>query len=313
MLLILTSKSDLAADFLIADLIDRSLPYFRLNSEEIAHLDTAFSANRGSVLRRLAQGQRSIDLADVSSVWYRRAIQPAPHSVSSAEQRFVVGELRHLVTGLVLDPSARWVNPIDRVYVAEHKLYQLQVAQRLGFRIPRTLVSSDAVELAEFVRANDGGTICKPIFHGLFVDGEERYAVYTRRVSSDHFSSAALEACPVLLQEEVPRDVDVRATFVGDRCFVANVHSDSSSVDWRDPRVDSQYSKSELSQNDEQRCRTMLRELGLHYGAFDFVRTPDGDLVFLEVNPTGEWAWLENELGFPIRQAFVDLLYEDES
>ena len=53
----------------------------------------------------------------------------------------------------------------------------------------------------------------------------------------------------------------------------------------------------------------MLQTLGLVYGAFDFIRTPRGEDVFLEVNPTGEWAWLENSLGFPMRDAFVELFY----
>ena len=53
----------------------------------------------------------------------------------------------------------------------------------------------------------------------------------------------------------------------------------------------------------------MLYDLGLVYGAFDFIRTPDDDLVFLEVNPTGEWAWLEDQLGFPMRDAFIHLFY----
>lgn len=60
------------------------------------------------------------------------------------------------------------------------------------------------------------------------------------------------------------------------------------------------YSESSLSEEMKSKCRAMLDMLGLLYGAFDFVRTPEGDLVFLEVNPTGEWAWLEDRLGFPM-------------
>ena len=53
----------------------------------------------------------------------------------------------------------------------------------------------------------------------------------------------------------------------------------------------------------------MLNELGLNYGAFDFVRAVNGELVFLEVNPTGEWAWLEHRLQFPMREAFIDTFF----
>jgi glutathione synthase/RimK-type ligase-like ATP-grasp enzyme len=53
----------------------------------------------------------------------------------------------------------------------------------------------------------------------------------------------------------------------------------------------------------------MLSILNLQYGAFDFIEKPDGELVFLEINPTGEWAWLENALGYPMRSAFIELFY----
>ena len=115
--------------------------------------------------------------------------------------------------------------------------------------------------------------------------------------------------CPVLLQEQIPKRTDVRATFIGSTCFVADIESDPSVVDWRNPAASAKYFASTLSDEIEQMCRTMLEELGLHYGAFDFVRTPDDELVFLEINPTGEWAWLEDRLGFQMRDAFIKLFF----
>jgi len=56
-------------------------------------------------------------------------------------------------------------------------------------------------------------------------------------------------------------------------------------------------------------CAQMLARLDLVSGAFDFIVSRDGDWFFLEVNPTGEWAWLEEFLGLPIRDAFIEVLY----
>jgi hypothetical protein len=169
MLLILTSDKDLTADFLIVELISRDLPYFRLNAEELTTADFTFSISESGVRRELALGQRSVCLDDVTAVWYRRAIQPSPITeLPPAERLFVAGELRHLATGLVLSPGVTWVNPIDRVSVAEHKLFQLQIARQVGFRVPRTLVSGDATALRKCAERNKTGTICKPIFHDMF-------------------------------------------------------------------------------------------------------------------------------------------------
>lgn len=310
MLLILTSDKDLTADFLIVELINRHLPYFRLNAEELTAADFTFSLDEEGLRRQVSVGSRTLDLSEVTAVWYRRAIQPGMiAALPAAERHFVAGELRHLAMGLVLNPNVNWVNPIDRVSVAELKLFQLQIARQLGFRVPRTLVSSDPIKLRIFAEENESGTICKPIFHGLFVDETASYSVYTRRVTPESIDAESVNNCPVLLQEEIPRSADVRATFIGSRCFVADIKGNGSIVDWRDPDLSVSYSESSLHPDIDAMCRAMLEKLGLKYGAFDFMRTPDGDLVFLEINPTGEWAWLEDRLGFPMRDAFIKLFY----
>jgi hypothetical protein len=310
MLLILTSDKDLTADFLIVELMERKLPYFRINSEELSQALYHFS---DSGTCRITVGPKSVDLAEVRAVWYRRSIYPVAFSGDSYSQRaFIAGELRHLAFGMIWNPNLLWVNPIDKVYVAEHKIYQLVTAKRLGFAIPRTIVSSNVKQLQEFVRSNPDGTICKPIYHGLFIDGPDSYSVYTRQVSAEHFDGKEDLDCPVLLQEKVTRECDLRITFIGRHCFAAAVRTPSPTVDWRDPVAAATFSPAEIDPTLEAKCRRMLSSLGLQYGAFDFIQRPDGEEVFLEVNPTGEWAWLENTLRFPMRSAFIDLFYGDQ-
>jgi glutathione synthase/RimK-type ligase-like ATP-grasp enzyme len=313
MLLILTSEKDLTADFLIVELINRELPYFRLNAEDLTKAEFTFSIASQGVRRELRLGTRHLDLREVDSVWYRRVIQPTPLAhLPIGERIFVAGELRHLAMGIVLNPDVIWVNPIDKVFIAEHKLYQLQIAREIGFRVPRTLVSCDPAQLRDFAATNRYGTICKPIFHGMFVDETSSYSIYTRRVTAEAIDAGSVRLCPAFFQEEIARSADVRATFIGPQCFVADVEGDESLVDWRDPDIDVRYSVSSLSDEVETMCRAMLQKLGLVYGAFDFVKTPEGEWIFLEVNPTGEWAWLENRLAFPMRDAFIQLFFGGE-
>ncbi|MCX2971922.1 ATP-dependent carboxylate-amine ligase, partial [Streptomyces sp. JHD 1] len=52
----------------------------------------------------------------------------------------------------------------------------------------------------------------------------------------------------------------------------------------------------------------MLKRLELPYGAFDFAVTPDGDWRFLEVNPSGQFGFVEQATGLPITAAIVDYL-----
>jgi glutathione synthase/RimK-type ligase-like ATP-grasp enzyme len=53
-----------------------------------------------------------------------------------------------------------------------------------------------------------------------------------------------------------------------------------------------------------------MSELGLVFGAVDFICTPAGEYVFLEVNPGGEWGMLERDLRLPISEAIAAALVE---
>ena len=269
MLLILTSDEDFAADYLIVKLVERHLPYFRLNSEELSQAKYTFALDDASATRKIVVGPRTLDFSAVTAVWYRRSIHPIlDTSLTPAERHFVTGELRHLAMGLVLNPEVVWVNPIDRVSVAEHKLYQLQIAARLGFHVPRTLVSADVDELRNFVSKNRLGTICKPIFHGMFFDGSSHNAVYTRRIDAEKLNDLNVGSYPILLQEEIARIADVRATFVGSHCFVADIVGDTSLVDWRDPNIVVNYTISSLDDTTLSLCRKNVEGVGLGVWSF---------------------------------------------
>ena len=233
MLLILTpSEEDLTAHFLDRRVkMNRHLPYFRLNSEDLITAEFTFSLNENGVRRDVCVASKTLDFDKVTAVWYRRTIQPSfMAALSPGERTFVAGELRHFATGLVLNSNVNWVNPIDRVSVAEHKLYQLQIARQLGFRVPRTLVSRNPVELRKFCERNEAGTICKPIFHGMFFDEISSYSVFTRRVTPESIDRRQRQACPVLLQEEIPRICGCSAHFYRSEVFCRPISRGDASL-----------------------------------------------------------------------------------
>ena len=52
----------------------------------------------------------------------------------------------------------------------------------------------------------------------------------------------------------------------------------------------------------------VVRGFGLRFCSADLVLTPDGRYVFLDLNPNGQWLWLEIEAGLPLSAAMADLL-----
>jgi glutathione synthase/RimK-type ligase-like ATP-grasp enzyme len=52
----------------------------------------------------------------------------------------------------------------------------------------------------------------------------------------------------------------------------------------------------------------LCAELGLVYAAVDFRLTPEGEYIFLELNPAGQWLFIEQATQMPIGAALADLL-----
>jgi glutathione synthase/RimK-type ligase-like ATP-grasp enzyme len=58
----------------------------------------------------------------------------------------------------------------------------------------------------------------------------------------------------------------------------------------------------------EEKILRLMDYFSLKYGAIDIILTPDGKHVFLELNPCGEFFWLEHSPGLPISDAIADVL-----
>ena len=98
--------------------------------------------------------------------------------------------------------------------------------------------------------------------------------------------------------------------------FAAAIRSQESRLlrhDWRHHHefASSQfYTAYRLPAKIERLCVRLVRALGLCFGALDLILTPQGEYVFLEVNPNGQWAWIEDFTGLPISDAIAELLMQ---
>jgi glutathione synthase/RimK-type ligase-like ATP-grasp enzyme len=148
-----------------------------------------------------------------------------------------------------------------------------------------------------------------------FFDFEGNGIRYASRVTrGDLLRLGALATAPIIAQAEVSKSIEVRVTIVGCRVFAVAIHSQSTRRtrgDWRrysEGRYGTPHQRHALPAQVEQNCILLARRLGLRYGAVDLVVTPDGRYVFLEINPNGQWLWLEHLTGIPISDAMSELL-----
>lgn len=253
-----------------------------------------------------------IDLDDVGAAWWRRPQAPdLDGEVSDPTHRtFAYGEWDAALGGLWLLLDAEWINEPGLDQRASRKPYQLQVAREVGLETPETLITSDPARAEAFIGARPPGeTICK-----AFSATEEAWRE-TRIVGDREMARLdAVRHAPVIFQEYVDADVDLRVTVVGDRIFPAAIHSQESAypVDYRMDMGATDVEAAELPADVERGLRDFMDRMGLVYGAIDLRRTPGGRHVFLEVNPSGQWLFVEDRTGQPVTETFCRALVEME-
>jgi hypothetical protein len=265
---------------------------------------------------RDASGDWFFDEVDV--FWNRRVADPiVKDELRPGDREFAERESKRLVRGMLLTLPARAfaVNAYHAASAAENKLVQLRAAQEVGFALPDTLVSNDPRRIRAFLdRHAAAGTICKS-FRPVTWEGDHNVAIlYTSKVTLDQLpSDATLQLAPAIFQAYVDKAHEVRVTAMGQELFASKLDSQGTAtgaVDWRlTDEHELAIEPVTLPDTVARRCRELLARLGLVFGCFDFIVTPAGDYVFLEVNQMGQWLWKEQECpALPLLQAFCDFL-----
>jgi len=198
---------------------------------------------------------------------------------------------------------------------AESKVYQLALAHQIGFHIPETIITNQPGAIRRFYDVCGGDIIAKPLRRGYFDYGDKQTCVFTETISKDDLiDEEGLRLAPVIYQQCIAKECDIRVTVVGTEIYTAAIHSQSvpsAVTDWRKSETDDlPHSRHDLPDNVSSLCLQLLNEMNLSFGAIDLVLTSGGEYYFLEVNPNGQWLWIEDRLGFPISLSIARWLVE---
>jgi glutathione synthase/RimK-type ligase-like ATP-grasp enzyme len=192
---------------------------------------------------------------------------------------------------------------------ARWKLSQLAIARQQGMVVPETLVTSSPAEALMFAAAAPYGTVLKAVADArVSVGDEERLGFVTDVGSETDWESVALT--PVIIQNRIPKQADLRITVVGNELFPALIRvPEGAPVDFRAvDAADCTYERYEIDRRLSDHCFSFLNHFGLRFGAFDFAVDYNGQAWFLECNPAGQWGWIEHFTGMHITASLVDLL-----
>lgn len=307
-ILIVTNSADLHADLLAPVLAARGERVFRLDLDAFPRdyrCTQLFRDGRlGHCIEHLA-GDGRMDLDEVGAVWWRKgaAFAYADEALAPQELAYARMETEQALFGLLYNLDCYWMSHPRVLRGAQWKGEQLMRAMRFGFRVPASIVTNSADQARRFLRSLDGAMVFKslssPTLGAEAVAPHERSngGIGTVLVGEDMLDQLdAVDALSCHFQEYVPKAHELRVTVVGTRAFAARIHSQDdprTRIDSRDMSAAIRYEAAQLAPALRRRCIDFVRSYGLEYGALDLIVTPDGDTVFLENNPCGQFLYIE--------------------
>jgi hypothetical protein len=319
MILILTGQGDVHADLVEAKLHARGEQVMRVDWADFpvrASLSIRWSGTDRHVGLRIA-GAR-VDLRSCKAAWWRRPGRPqvSAHLEPPVLRAYVEEECNRVIQDTCNALDTAWLpGTFAAIRRADNKQLQLSLAVELGFEIPPTLITNDPEEFLAFYRHHNGNLIDKlpssvlPTSQGS--TGE--LMRYTQPVTTRDVGYARrLRHSPVMFQSRIAKKFELRITVIDDQVLAAEIYSQATwrtQLDWRRYDWDhTPYRPHALPDDIRDRCVELTRRLGLRFGAIDMIVTPEGGYVFLEINPNGQWRWVEDQAGLPISDALCDAL-----
>lgn len=315
MILLVSNSRDFATDYVVAELRRRAVAYHRLDLDLLA--DDALSLHPVESLLSIRTEGRSIS---ISHETLRAILYRAPTYLrESSAGRCAPEELlrRHqwaaFARSLMVFDRVRWINHPRSVYAAECKPYQLLCAARAGLAVPSTSIGNVAPPAESPVWDSEQSAALKALDSFLVRMEDKDAFLYTQRVGIHDVQGASLSSMPAILQHYLKEKLDIRVTVVGENCYAASVTRSGAGIegDWRLTKDDATFAAHQLPNQIQACCVKLVRMLQLTYGAIDLALVEDV-YYFLEINPTGEWAWLLEPTGMRIDRALADALCVEE-
>jgi glutathione synthase/RimK-type ligase-like ATP-grasp enzyme len=302
--LIVSQADDLHALAVHQAVRSRGLPCHIVECDKLSGRESInFSVSSGMAqcaLLRTSQGEL-LDVASISAIWWRRFKfdqELSTTGLTDVQMSLINNDCVGALVGSLQNAFAgRWISSPPATEFASNKANQLAAAKSAGFRIPDTVITQSPSVVRGFYESHNGRVIVKPMV------GTRGPLLFTQLLRKAHIEEeAAIRACPAIYQEYIPGTKHIRLNCFGDRSFAGLIETEE--VDWR-PNLEVPISRWTVPHALHTTTRRVLDTLGLEMGIIDLKMTTGGDVVWLEVNPQGQFLFLEGLTGEPLTEHFA--------
>ena len=253
----------------------------------------------------LASPERKVDISELTGVYARYVNYrggPERSGFSEIEQQMIDAEYQLSLMQLLDLLPCTVVNRAKASTSNDSKVYQSYLAESIGLRTPRTLVTTDPDQVRAFYEICGKRVIYKSLSSIRSIVSRLSDADLLERVRR-------VRNCPTQFQEVIDGE-DIRVHTVDGQVFATAITSDVSDYRYAG-RVGGSLSMRpiELPSHIDEACRRMAQSLGLALSGIDLRRTPDNEYYCFEINPSPGFIFYERMTGQPISDSVARLLH----
>lgn len=307
--LIISSTIDFSTDLVCYRLLCDGKKFYRLNRDEFKNHSIVVDLQNKVMNIKIDGREYRAEFDKIKGIYFRAPVflRTQAKKELSLDEQLERNQWSSFLRNLIVFKNAKWINnPVD-VYRAENKMYQLCVAEECGLKIPKTYVSN----ACDLKLENESNYIVKSLDTALFYDikNNREMFTYSNVVSGKEIKEYDLRQAPVFIQEFLDPKIDCRVTFINGRMFPVKIQKDSKGIsgDWRFYKEQLDYIPFLLPERVENALKVLMKKLNLTFGGIDLAIVHN-DYYFIEVNPTGEWGWLEIKTDQKISMAIKEEL-----
>lgn len=303
--LIISNRYDFSSDFVSVELNRQKIPYLRINRDELKDYVIEFNPIIPIIKGSFKDIKFTISKDNLKSVYYRAPtfLRDIFQDNISDEEQLIRSQWTAFVRSICVFENINWLNNPTDIYKAEIKPYQLFIANKIGFNLPETFISNKTGQI------NSKYTAIKSIDTAIINLDEKEGFVYTELYETENLPYNKFLS-PFFSQQGLVPKTDIRVTVIEDEVIAIKIFKNDTEnieIDWRRYKDELNYEVIELPKRINQLCVQFLKEFNLKFGGIDLIYH-NNDYYFIEINPTGEWSWLQQNTGFKIDEIIVNSL-----
>jgi len=327
MILILTSRTDKSTVDVLNWLWSKGVSFIRISEESNLQIEEM----------RMEDGEvefiftyedydgtaKSFRLSDISSYWYRRS-----HLLFNRKNLLLLDELTddknltHALKAFANSEQKEFVQFIfsylDKIHSLgnyrdndTNKLFNLYIAEKCGLKTPLTYYTSDKNKFKEFVNATNKQLITKGLGNNWIQINDIAATGMTEKV--DHEIVENKEYGYAFVQEQIEKLFELRIFYMKNKCYSSAIFSQNNkktSVDFRnyDTEVPNRIVPYILPKSIAEKVNLFMDSIHMSTGSLDILVSKEGEYIFLEVNPVGQFAQVSYPCNFNIEEKIANYL-----